>query len=224
MCVVMLLMSFEQILDALSLLSKHSHDLPLSWFTNEFLDQLFVLKTKLENTSGLLSIVTLLSAWLRLSKDNDHRQKLALDILESILRKDDTTRLQKEAWIGWVALIGKGNHDARVLEGMISVVERYSQKQSLELDAGLAHVLAMTNTLNEFEIEPCQRLLNVYAKHVSARGFDGARALMDALEHATDVRSQEKPQTRAEADLTTLVQLVIDLEDKARLSALAGIV
>ncbi|ORE10993.1 hypothetical protein BCV72DRAFT_220469 [Rhizopus microsporus var. microsporus] len=217
-------LSEQTILDSLSLLSKYSHDLPLSWFTNEFLDQLFALKTKFENTNGLLSIITLLSAWLRLSKDNDHRQKLALDILESILRKDDTARLQKEAWIGWVALIGKGNHDARVLDGMINVVERYGQAQSLELDAGLAHALAMTNTLNEFEIEPCQRLLNVYAKHASARGFDGARALMDALEHATDVRSQEKPQTRAEADLATLVQLVIDLEDKARLSALAGIV
>lgn len=175
--------------------------------------------------------MVLLSGWLRRNSEADEiREDLALDILHrALLEYNDDLALQKEAWIGWVAMIGKGNRDMKLLEGMTSVIEIYSQDaikadyMAESIDAGVAHALAHTNTMNDFEIDHCQKLLRVHTNLVSKKGFHGLCSLMTTAEHVVDVRSREEPQTRVEADLSTFVQLMFDIKDDyARLAFLAG--
>ncbi|KAG1464894.1 hypothetical protein G6F46_005726 [Rhizopus delemar] len=220
----------QTIQECLNLLSKYSNDLPISWFTHDFLDGLFILQKKYAK-NGTSPIVVLLSGWLRRNSEADEiREDLALDILHrALLEYNDDLALQKEAWIGWVAMIGKGNRDMKLLEGMTSVIEICSQDaikadyMAESIDAGVAHALAHTNTMNDFEIDHCQKLLRVHTNLVSKKGFHGLCSLMTAAEHVVDVRSREEPQTRVEADLSTFVQLMFDIKDDyARLAFLAG--
>lgn len=160
----------------MNLLSKYSNDLPISWFTHDFLDGLFILQKKYAK-NGTSPIVVLLSGWLRRNSEADEiREDLALDILRSaLLEYNDDLALQKEAWIGWVAMIGKGKRDKKLLEGMTSVLEIYSQDaikadyMAEPIDAGVAHALAHTNTMNDFEIDHCQKLLRVHTNLVSKK-------------------------------------------------------
>ncbi|KAG0745993.1 hypothetical protein G6F57_008853 [Rhizopus arrhizus] len=220
----------QTIQECLNLLSKYSNDLPISWFTHDFLDGLFILQKKYAK-NGTSPIVVLLSGWLRRNSEADEiREDLALDILRSaLLEYNDDLALQKEAWIGWVAMIGKGKRDMKLLEGMTSVLEIYSQDaikadyMAEPIDAGVAHALAHTNTMNDFEIDHCQKLLRVHTTLVSKKGFHGLCSLMTIAEHVVDVRSREEPQTRVEAVLSTFVQLTSDIKDDyARLAFLAG--
>ncbi|CEP12824.1 hypothetical protein [Parasitella parasitica] len=174
----------------------------------------------LPKLEGLASVIALFSSWLRrLGSMDDPRLKLVMDtMLELLLSTDDRyLALQKDAWIGWVSLIGK-SQDVALLEGMTKVLALYTlhhdeQRTSAiaeALDAGVAHALAQTNTLNDFEVESCQQLLHAHIQF-SAKRADGPRAIMTAIEHVVDVRSQEKPQSRAEADLATLVHMANDV-------------
>lgn len=179
-------------------------------------------------------IIALLSTWLRRGSEVDvNRHELALDILYKVLleyKGDDCLSVQKEAWLGWVSAVGKGTKDAKLLKGMISIIELYNQDptrasyMSESIDAGLAHALAQTNTMNDFELEHCQKLLDLYISHALKKEFHGLCSLMSATEHIVDIRSREEPQTRAEADLYTFVELTFDIKDEyAQLAILAGI-
>lgn len=231
---------------SLNHLSKYNSDLPLSWFTPQFLDTLIALKSNFVDAThleGLGSIIILLASWLRRrSADIDtSRLKLVLDILLNILLITDNQYLhiQKDAWIGWVSFIG-GQHDIQLLQGMTKILALYTQthdQQRFEalaetLDAGVAHALAQTNCLNDFEVDSCQDLLHAHIQFSSLR-LEGPRAIMTAMEHVVDVRSQEKPQSRAEADLTTLVKMSNDVVQEKHenlfknftcLAVLAGVV
>jgi hypothetical protein len=177
----------------------------------------FMLEGQLE---GLASIIALFSSWLRrLDSMDDSRLKLVMDTLLELLLSTENRylTLQKDAWIGWVSLIGK-SQDIALLDGMTKVLELYTLNHddqrtngmSEALDAGVAHALAQTNALNDFEVESCQKLLHAHIQF-SAKRQDGPRAIMTAIEHVVDVRSQEKPQSRAEADLSTLVHMANDV-------------
>ncbi|CAO3658000.1 unnamed protein product [Rhizopus stolonifer] len=219
----------QTVQECLNLLAKYSNDLPISWFSHDFLDQLFSLKDRFMGP-----IVALLSTWLRRGSEVDvTRHELALDILYKVLLEyngDDCLSVQKEAWLGWVSAVGKGTKDAKLLKGMVSIIELYNQDStrasymSESIDAGLAHALAQTNTMNDFELEHCQKLLDLYISHALKKGFHGLCSLMSAVEHIVDIRSRGEPQTRAEADLHTFVELTFDIKDEyAQLAILAGI-
>lgn len=215
-------------------LAKYSNDLPLTWFTTQFIDTLLSLKDQYAHALG--PIITLFSTWLRrLNATDDTRLTPVMDTLFTTLLNPHTTYpIQKDAWIGWVALIGKGK-DVKVLEGMRTVIASFTaadphiQNMGESIDAGVAHALAQTTALNDFEVDDCQKLLIAYIQFCAKR-VEGPRAIMTAMEHVVDVRSQEKPQTRAEADLSTLVHMALDLvvagphDQFVRLAVLAGIV
>jgi hypothetical protein len=171
----------------------------------------------------------------------DSRLELVLRTLLELLLLTDNKYLdvQKDAWIGWVSLIGK-TQDIKLLDGMTRVIQLCTvtnnteriNKMSEALDAGVAHALAQTNALNDFEVESCQKLLDAHIQFCSKR-VEGPRAIMTTIEHIVDVRSQETPQSRAEADLATLVNMANDVvEGKVdnlainfvRLAVLAGVV
>lgn len=209
---------------SLKQLAQYSNDLPTSWFTPQFLDTLIALKSRLmldgQQLEALGSIITLFSTWLRrLNSMDDARLKLVMDTLLELLLSTDNRYLaiQKDAWIGWVSLMGK-SQDIVLLEGMTKVLELHTlhhdeqraKALSEALDAGVAHALAQTNALNDFEVESCQKLLHAHIQYCAKRA-DGPRAIMTAIEHVVDVRSQEKPQSRAEADLATLVNMANDV-------------
>ncbi|KAI9279631.1 hypothetical protein BY458DRAFT_487868 [Sporodiniella umbellata] len=220
-------LSEKAVQESLKLLTKYKNDLPISWFTPEFIDQLILLKDRYTYDTVLL-----LSAWLRHDPGADStRQESALAILyQAMSGYQEDALVQQEAWTGWVASIGKGKGDVKILKGMGDIIELYSQDPRRQhqlaesMDAGVAHALAQTNTMNDFEQEECQRLLTLYSLHASKQGFVGLCSLMSAVEHITDVRSREEPQTRAEADLSTFVGLVLEIEDEyGQLTCLAGI-
>lgn len=189
------------------------------------------------NITGLRSILTLFSSWLRRcpTTDNNHLTSV-LDTLFKVLTSSDPTylTLQKECWIGWVGLIGK-EQDIKLLDGMTSIIlamEDPARIHSLAdtVDAGVAHALAQTTALNDFEVETCQHLLEAHIQFCHRRRLDGPRAMMTTMEHVVDIRSQETPQSCAEAHLTTLVQMAKDLVSNqsdahfVRLAVVAGIV
>jgi hypothetical protein len=232
----------------LAQLSKYSNDLPITWFTGQFLDVLLILKDRFFLTGGeggaLGSIIVLFSSWLRrlsTMDEKDTRLSAVMDtLLNSILLSatNNFLPIQKDAWIGWVSLIGK-NQDIKLLKGMTQVVELYTdndeqiQYMGEAIDAGVAHALAQTNCLNDFEVETCQKLLDAHIQFSAKRPGEGPQAIMTAMEHVVDVRSQEKPTSRAEADLSTLVNMANDVvEGQAedlnvnfvRLAVLAGVV
>ncbi|CAO3622300.1 unnamed protein product [Mucor hiemalis] len=172
---------------------------------------------------------------------DDIRLNSVMDtVLDLLLRTDNAyLSVQKDAWIGWVSLIGK-TQDIKLLDGMTKVIQLYTVTNNVErinfmseaIDAGMAHALAQTNAMNDFEVESCQKLLDAHIQFCAKR-VDGPRAIMTSIEHIVDVRSQETPQTRAEADLATLVNMANDVvEGKAenlsinfvRLAVLAGVV
>ncbi|KAF7732104.1 hypothetical protein EC973_006359 [Apophysomyces ossiformis] len=251
-------LSEESILGHLSQLAQYSNHLPLSWFTAHLLDALFQLKEQFSEKglhAGLLSIYSLWAVWARrLSATSNglegvaEQQQLAkvLTSMEQVLTEENgqaTVEIRKEAWIGLVALIGSQTNkapdfgDGRLIDIMTTVIKNMEIALALgdTLDAGVAHCLAESTTLNAFEMEHLQSLL---ASHVqlAARRPEGARAVMTVLEHAVDVRSRQKPQTRAEADLETLLRLaqaMIEFETGdnqdislmlARLAVIGGVV
>lgn len=219
-------------------LSNYSNDLPVPWFTHSFIDTLLTLKDEFiaqNNLTGLRSILTLFSTWLRRcpTTDDTHLTSV-LDTLFKVLTSSDPTylNLQKESWIGWVGLIGK-QHDIQLLDGMTKIIHAIDttriQTLADSVDAGVAHALAQTTALNDFELETCQNLLEAHIQFCYRRS-EGPRAMMTTIEHIVDIRSQETPQSRAEAHLSTLVQIAKDIiTDQSnapfvRLAVVAGIV
>lgn len=226
-------------------LSKYSNDLPTTWFTTPFIDALLRLKDEYINKPEIRvlgSITVLFSSWLRrLSSLDDARLDAVMNtVLDLLLRTDNKyLNVQKDAWIGWVSLIGK-TQDIKLLDGMTKVIQLYTVTNNMErvnfmseaIDAGMAHALAQTNAMNDFEVESCQKLLDAHIQYCAKR-VDGPRAIMTSIEHVVDVRSQETPQTRAEADLSTLVNMANDVVagqaenlsvNFVRLAVLAGVV
>jgi hypothetical protein len=193
-----------------------------------------------------INVVTLLGGWSRrLAGAPDvlytmrNRLVLVLQLFQKILVSGDM-KLQKEAWIGYVAVIGHSPTaypDTSILEEMTKMIGMYTKDKERvaylgeNLDAGLAHALANTNALNEFEMASCQSLLEAYIQFAAARE-EGPRALMHALEHAVDVRSQGKPEAKAEAEVIMLVKMVGEVVEEdasiqvqfSRLAMLAGVV
>ncbi|KAI8982120.1 hypothetical protein BDF20DRAFT_865035 [Mycotypha africana] len=258
----------EQVIHNLQQLAKYSNDLPTSWFTPQLLDTLAQLKSRFITAADLQlkileSIIALYSSWLRrlTSVQKEHQQQLSLviSVLSDVFKMEDEAYrpLQKDAWVGWVSLIGKSTVlDITLLEGMTKVLENFTANGhnivkntpfSDTLSAGVAHALAQTSTLNEFEVNHCERLLQAFLHFVSTStspksqsksdilGIQGPMTVVNTFEHVVDVRSKEEPRTRAEANLSTLVHLVIDLNEKgkeddlspnriAKVAALAGTV
>ena len=147
----------------------------------------------------------------------DAQVSQVLTKLENALLDQKTSlQIRKEAWIGLVSLAGRAPSqysDTRMIQGMGRILKQYSQQEDLvdsmgeTLDAGVAHCMAQTSVLNVFEAEQCEHLLNDYAQFVAKRSA-GAPAAMAVMQHVVDVRSQLKPQTRADADMEALVDVV----------------
>ncbi|KAI8393813.1 uncharacterized protein BYT42DRAFT_552311 [Radiomyces spectabilis] len=212
----------------LSQLAKYSSHLPLSWFTSSLIQVLVVLNDrfrKQQQYPALASIYTLWAVWTRrLSgsptdiQNADPQLSNVLGLMRELLLSDlppTALAIRKDAWIGLVALVGRcppGFPEAKLIEAMTDIIDRYAEQPDIceamgeTFDAGVAHCLAQTTMLNELEMDHCQRLLEAEVKMVSGREA-GIRSLMTVMEHTVDVRSQQKPQTRAEADLQTLVRL-----------------
>ncbi|KAG0170004.1 hypothetical protein DFQ30_002992 [Apophysomyces sp. BC1015] len=242
------------ILRHLSQLARYSNHLPLSWFTPALLDALMLMKDKFSGkgeNANLLPIYSLWAVWVRRLSgtpdtlgEADQQQLLrVLSSMEQALldNNEEILDIRKEAWIGLVALIGgqttvHGYPDSRLIQIMTAVIQKPKVAVAMgdTLDAGVAHCLAQSTTLNSFEIEHLQLLLTAHVQ-LAAQRPDGPRAVMTVLEHAVDVRSQQKPQSRAEADLESLVGLAQAIMDSdgavdnpvvllTRLSVVVGIV
>lgn len=202
-------------------LAKYSDHLPLSWFTPALLN---VLNT-LNERGPQPAIYTLWTVWVRRLAGAPEAVTAADAQLSQVLAKlenallDDKTPLtiRKEAWIGLVSLAGRAPSqfsDTRMIQGMARILKQYSQQQQdlvdamgETLDAGVAHCMAQTSVLNVFEADQCEHLLNDYAQLMAKRSA-GAPAAMAVMQHVVDVRSQLKPQTRADADMEALVDVV----------------
>lgn len=147
----------------------------------------------------------------------DAQLSQVLTRLENALLDDKTSlQIRKEAWIGLVSLAGRAPSqfsDSRMIQGMARVLKHYAQQEDLvdtmgeTLDAGVAHCMAQTSVLNVIEADQCEHLLNDYAQLVAKRSA-GPPAAMAVMQHVVDVRSQLKPQTRADADMEALVDVV----------------
>ncbi|KAI8330404.1 hypothetical protein EDC96DRAFT_452165 [Choanephora cucurbitarum] len=168
--------------------SKHHNDLPLSWFTSHFIDTLLTLK---KASYPLEPILQLLFSWLRRTP-SDNNYKVLHTVLDATLTTDclDTKRT---GWIGWVSLIGQ-RHDIELLKGMQTLIVQLTEVHLPLADAihaGVAHALAQTNCLNEFELDHCQALLKVYIDWANQYRAS-VEQIMHAMEHVVDVRMKQK--------------------------------
>ncbi|KAI8098471.1 uncharacterized protein BX664DRAFT_309539 [Halteromyces radiatus] len=220
----------NQILHHLDLLSTYSNHLPLSWFTQALIRTLLQLETQLINEpKGWNAIYSLLSVWTRrlsgTTSDVINKEPLLVNVLSLYSNTlltygpNDTTTLnvRKQAWMGLVALVGCtpiSFNEEQLLTTMTKVIRYYSEQQLSEeeasmvevLEAGVAHALAKSTTLNVFEMEYCQDLLEALISLETHRPH-GVWSIVTLLEHAVDIRSQLKPTSRADADLDTLYTL-----------------
>ena len=160
---------------------------------------------------------------------------------QALVELETPLDIRKEAWIGLIALCGTAPPqftDTQIIQAMTRVLDQYVthpdlvQSMGETLDAGIAHCLANTTLLNVFEVDHCERLLTAYVKLIPHRSTDtSAPAAMAAMQHVVDIRVQQKPQTKANADMETLVALVENREENesveiklARLTIVAGVV
>ncbi|KAI9316799.1 hypothetical protein BX666DRAFT_1858328 [Dichotomocladium elegans] len=207
---------------------SYSDHLPLSWFTPALLETLLALSDRRPAIGATTAIYTLWTVWVRrLSGSPDTYLSIepqlakVLTKLEEALLSPSTTpiTIRKESLIGLVALAGrapKSFPDSRMMDALTRAVAAQAavhsdgaEAFSETMDAGVAHCLAETSLMNVFEFEHCERLLEGYVAFAAQRSTDGAAAAMTVLQHVVDVRSQLKPQTRADADLTVLIELVV---------------
>ena len=174
-------------------------------------------------------------------KTAEPQLSLVLSAMQQALVEMETPlNIRKEAWIGLISLTGSAPEqfsDTQIIQAMTRVLEQYTahpelaQSMGETMDAGIAHFLAQTTLLNVFEADHCERLLTAYVKLIPLRPYGGAVAAMAAMQHVVDIRVKQKPQTKADADMETLVALVEAENEKdpldiqlARLSILAGVV
>ncbi|CAO3617403.1 unnamed protein product [Cunninghamella echinulata] len=153
--------------------------------------------------------------------------------VEKLLSLDPTSNqtltIRKNAWMGLVAMIGHTPphfDEEHLLARMTDVILFYAKQQQQSnhgkqidplmiesFNAGVAHSLAESTRLNVFEMESCQQLLEALIK-LDSLCQNGPMTVCTLLEHAVDVRSRLKPDTRAEADLTTLFSIVENILEK----------
>ncbi|CAO3625664.1 unnamed protein product [Cunninghamella blakesleeana] len=149
-----------------------------------------------------------------------------------------TLSIRKNAWMGLVAMIGGHGpsqfDEEKILSSMTNIILFYSKQQNDDnnnnnmtmnnkeqmdsfmiesLNAGVAHSLAESTRLNVFEMESCQHLLEALIQ-LDSKYQNGPMTICTLLEHAVDVRSRLTPQTRAEADLSTLFSIVENILEK----------
>ncbi|KAG2224556.1 hypothetical protein INT45_004401 [Circinella minor] len=224
-------------------LSKYSDHLPLSWFTPQLIEALLALEDRNQHVYNLWTV------WVRrlsgapeaLASAEPQLTRVLEAMQQSLVELETPLDIRKEAWIGLVALCGTAPPqftDTQIIQAMTRVLEQYADHPDLvqsmgeTLDAGVAHCLANTTLLNVFEVDHCERLLTAYVKLIPHRRPDSsAPAAMAAMQHVVDIRVKQKLQTKANADMETLVALVENMGEKesveiklARLTILAGVV
>lgn len=191
----------------MSQLAQYSEHLPLSWFTQSFVDALLGLAADHQ-----LHAYTLLSVWLRRLPDTEPQVSRALERMAQGLAH------HKDAWIGLVSMAGRGRHDEAIVEALVRALNNNNSVVSDEtVDASVAHFLAETSLLNALEVDQVQKLLEAY---VARRGL----AVLTVMQHVTDVRMQ-----KAKADMEVLVQLVETMarqhpQEPMRLAPCVGVV
>ncbi|KAI9498499.1 hypothetical protein BDB00DRAFT_754847 [Zychaea mexicana] len=223
-------------------LAKYSDHLPLSWFTAQLIEALLALKDRNQHVYNLWTVwVRRLSGAPDALASAEPQLSRVLDAMQQALVELETPLdIRKEAWIGLIALCGTAPpqfSDTQIIQAMTRVLKQYAEHPELvqsmgeTLDAGIAHCLAHTTLLNVFEVDHCERLLAAYVKLIPRRPLSGAPAAMAAMQHVVDVRVKQKPQTKVNADMETLVALVkaVPAEESleiqlARLTILAGVV
>ncbi|KAI8142498.1 hypothetical protein BJV82DRAFT_669645 [Fennellomyces sp. T-0311] len=234
--------SEESIRHHVEQLAKYSDHLPLSWFTPQLIQALLSLKDRNEHVYNLWTVwVRRLSGAPEALKSAEPQLSRVLGAMQQALVEMETPlNIRKEAWIGLISLTGAAAEqfsDTQIIQAMTRVLEQYTKHPELAqamgetMDAGIAHCLAQTTLLNVFEADHCERLLAAYVKLIPHRPYGGAPAAMAAMQHVVDIRVKQKPQTKADADMETLVALVEAEHEKepldvqlARLSILAGVV
>ncbi|KAI9262357.1 hypothetical protein BDA99DRAFT_510987 [Phascolomyces articulosus] len=233
----------DEIRNHVEQLSKYSDHLPLSWFTPQLIEALLSLKDRNDYVFNLWTVwVRRLSGAPEALASAEPQLSRVLEAMQQALVELETPLLiRKEAWIGLIALCGTAPPqftDTQIIQAMTRVLEQYVDHPELvqsmgeTLDAGIAHCLANTTLLNVFEVDHCERLISAYVKLIPRRPTDvSAPAAMAAMQHVVDVRVQQKPQTKANADMETLIALVETMDEKeslelqlARFTILAGVV
>ncbi|ORZ05842.1 hypothetical protein BCR42DRAFT_427873 [Absidia repens] len=225
----------EQVIHHLDQLSTYSSHLHL-------LGTLLVLEAQFEqdnDVKGLDPIFNLLSVWTRrlsgaATPDVTEKASLLTTVLtlfsEKLLSLDvfdvATLPIRKNAWLGLVAFVGcspKSFDEEHLLTAMTKVVQFYTQKQQNgdtsmveTLEAGVAHALAGSTSLNVFEMDHCQQLLESLIRLETHRFPEGSWSIALLLEHAVDIRSKLEPTTRAEADIDTLYSLAENILEKQK--------
>lgn len=135
----------------------------------------------------------------------------------TLLDKDALPSLQQSAWVALVALVGRAPNefsDAQIASSMTSILKAGPPNHLIEtIDAGVAHYLAESTLLNSLELDDCEVLLSAYI-HLDRPGVMGVQAIMTVVQHAVDIRSQQKSQSKVNADLELLMQLVDSLVKK----------
>lgn len=229
-------------MDHLERLAKYSDHLPLTWFSPALIESLLALRHR-DNERETNAIHTLWTVWLRrLSGAPDAIPNVEPQLLKVlseqqnvIMRPDTSISVRKDAWIGLLALAGCGTakfSDVELVGTITRAIEEYSKDIELvhqmndTIDACVAHFLAQTTLLNAFEVEHCQKLLDAYLR-MKATQSQAVPGIMTVMEHVVDIRSKQKPTSRADADLETTVKmaesLVADSIQPEKLAVLAGI-
>jgi hypothetical protein len=198
----------------------------LTWFTDALLHSLLALeRTFDDNVKGQAHVMHLLSVWTRrltgsVVTGNEALVVTVLKLFSHTLMSLDplapsTLALRKDCWLGLVSFVGcapKAFDEQTLLATMTAVIQRYAQQtddtpMAEALEAGVAHALATSTTLNVFEMEHCQHLLEALVQLEARRFPQGVWSMALLIEHAVDIRSQLKPATRAQADLDSLYAL-----------------
>lgn len=168
----------------------------------------------------------LLSVWTRRltgSVVTERNESLVVTVLKlfshTLMSLDplapSTLALRKDCWLGLVSFVGcapEAFDEQTLLAAMTGVIQLYAQQtedthMAESLEAGVAHALATSTTLNVFELEHCQHLLEALVQLEARRFPQGVWSMALLIEHAVDIRSQLKPATRAQADLESLYAL-----------------
>ncbi|KAI8985907.1 hypothetical protein BDB01DRAFT_786808 [Pilobolus umbonatus] len=246
----------QSTIEHLDQLIKYADYLPFSWFTMHFIDTILALKDTFEQSKQLEALdatTVLLEGWIRrLSSDTatldtptEKRLSVVMDFFLRILSSlnNEYLSIQKNAWKGWVSFVGITRKviypDTILLKGMTDTIVLYVRTNDElrnnylgeMIDAGVAHALSRTNALNDFEVDVCQELLEAEIQFSSIR-HEGYRGIMTAMEHVMDIRSKQSPQSKVDADISSLVKMVTHIMDQpvepvgvhlARLASLAGV-
>ncbi|ORZ01546.1 hypothetical protein BCR43DRAFT_522379 [Syncephalastrum racemosum] len=215
----------EKLETHLSRLAQYSDHLPLTWFTPALLDALAALKDKLKTQLALESIYNLWTVWIRrlsgapdVTQQQGPRIARVLELMQrTLLDKDALPSLQQAAWVALVALVGRAPNefpDAQIASSMSTVLSAGPPDHLLEtIDAGVAHYFAESTLLNSLELDDCELLLSAYI-HLDRPCVLSVQAITTVVQHAVDIRSQQKSQSKVNADLELLMQIIDSLVKK----------